>query len=158
MLFLATIFTVSNRSVSTEALIVLAIVKKAPGTSLKIQFVIFKPWKVLWNYIDYYWSLYCYVRWIFNKVLAKIMQNSNFYRDNLGVQKVLKSNFFRLSKSLKSKILATMVPPLPRGYSGFIINLPFRATRRLERMLLGINIDNELKFDKHVLEVNLEVP
>ena len=43
--------------------------------------------------------------------------------DNLGEQKVLESTFFRLIKSLKSKILATMVPP-PRykppilSYSG----------------------------------------
>ena len=32
-------------------------------------------------------------------------------RDNLGEQKVLKSVIFRLSKRLKSKILATRVPP-----------------------------------------------
>ena len=43
-----------------------------------IQFVIFKPWKVLWNWIDYYWNSYCYVRWIFKKVLAKAMQNLTF--------------------------------------------------------------------------------
>ena len=45
--------------------------------------------------------------WIFRKVLAKTMR---LPRDNFGEQKVLKSKFFRLSKSLKSKILATMVP------------------------------------------------
>ena len=33
-------------------------------------------------------------------------------RDNLGQQKVLESAFFRLSKSLRSKMLATMVPPV----------------------------------------------
>ena len=57
----------------------------------------------------------------------------HFLRDNLGVQKVLESAFFRLSKNLKFKILATMVPP--PGYAGFITNLPFWATRRLERMI-----------------------
>ena len=43
------------------------------------------------------------------------------FRDNLGEQNVL-SAFFRLLKSLKSKILASMVPP--SGYAGFITNLP----------------------------------
>ena len=43
-------------------------------------------------------------------------------RDNLGDQNVLESAFFRLLKSLKSKILASMVPP--PGYAGFITNLP----------------------------------
>ena len=54
-------------------------------------------------------------------------------RDNLGEQKVLESAFSRISKRLKSKILATMVTP--PGYTGFITNLPFWATRKLERML-----------------------
>ena len=44
-------------------------------------------------------------------------------KDNLGDQKVLESEFFMLSKSLKSKILTTMVPP--PGCTGFITNLPF---------------------------------
>ena len=35
-----------------------------------------------------------------------------FSRNNLGEQKVLESAFFRLSKSLKPKILANMVPLL----------------------------------------------
>ena len=42
---------------------------------------------------------------------------------NLGGQKVIESAFFRLSKSLKSKILATIVSP--PGYTGFITKLPF---------------------------------
>ena len=50
------------------------------------------------------------LRWIFGKVLVKAMQNS-IPMDNLGEQKVLESAFFRLSKSLKFKILAMMVPP-----------------------------------------------
>ena len=53
-------------------------------------------------------------------------------RDNLGEQKVLESAFFRFSKSLKSNILATRVPP--PGYFGFITNLLFWVTQRLERM------------------------
>ena len=53
-------------------------------------------------------------------------------RDILGEQKALKSAFFRLSKKLKSKNLANMVPP--PGYTGFITNLPFWATRRFKRM------------------------
>ena len=56
-----------------------------------------------------------------------------FLRDNLGEEKVLESAFFRLAKSLKSKILATSMPP-PQ-YTGFITNLPFWTTRRLGRML-----------------------
>ena len=44
-------------------------------------------------------------------------------RDNLREQKVLRNAFFMDSKSLKSKILATRVPP-PR-HAGFITNLPF---------------------------------
>ena len=44
-------------------------------------------------------------------------------RDNLGEQKVLKSAFGRLSKSLKSKVLVTNVPP--PGYTGFVTNLLF---------------------------------
>ena len=49
-----------------------------------MQFVIFKPWKVLRNYY-WYWFIrlllkfFCYVRWIFKKVLAKTMQNSTFW-------------------------------------------------------------------------------
>ena len=73
-LFLATIFIMSNRSVSTKALTVLPLAKKAPGTSLKIKFVIFKPWKVLWNKIDYYYISYCYIRLILKKVLKKRTQ------------------------------------------------------------------------------------
>ena len=42
--------------------------------------------------------------------------------DNLGEQKVLESAFVRLLRSLKPKILASMVPP--PGYAGFITNLP----------------------------------
>ena len=44
-------------------------------------------------------------------------------RDNLGEQNVVDSAFFRSSKSLKSKSLATMAPPA--GYTGFITNLPY---------------------------------
>ena len=52
-------------------------------------------------------------------------------KDNLGEQKVLESPLFRLWKNLKSKILTTMVPPPEYTLT---LNLPFRATRRLERM------------------------
>ena len=54
-------------------------------------------------------------------------------RDNLGDRKVLESALFRLSMNLKSKFLTTMVPPLE--HTGFDINLPFRATQRLEHIL-----------------------
>ena len=53
-------------------------------------------------------------------------------RDNLGEQKVLESTFLRLLKSLKSKILANMVPP--PGYAGFTTNLLFQGTRKLKCM------------------------
>ena len=53
-------------------------------------------------------------------------------RDNLGEQIVAGKHTFRLSESPKSKRLANMV--LPPGYIGFIKNLPFWATWRLERM------------------------
>ena len=52
-------------------------------------------------------------------------------KDDLGEQKVLESPLFRLWKNLKSKILTTMVPPPEYTLTP---NLPFRATRRLERM------------------------
>ena len=48
----------------------------------------------------------------------------------LGERKVLESDLFRLSKSLKSNIFTAIVPP-PK-YTGFITNLPFGATRSLE--------------------------
>ena len=57
-------------------------------------------------------------------------------RDSLGEWKVLKRVVFGLSENLQSKIsipVATMVA-LP-CYTGFITNLPFGATRRLERMV-----------------------
>ena len=60
-------------------------------------------------------------------------RNLTFYRNNSGEQNILENSFLRLSKSLKSEILAIMV--LPLGYTGFTTNLPFSATRRLERML-----------------------
>ena len=56
-----------------------------------------------------------------------------FPRDNLGEQKILEKALLRLSKSLKSKILTSMVPPT--GYTGFITILSFSAIRRLERMV-----------------------
>ena len=119
---LAPILIMSSRSVSNKALIVLALAKEPPGTGLGINryFVIFKPWKVLWNYIDYCWNSQADIEEI------------QLFRDNLGEQKVLKNAFCRHSKRLKSKSLATMVPP--PGYTGFITNFPFCATRNLERM------------------------
>ena len=66
------------------------------------------------------------------KFVLSCLRHSTSY-EYLGKQKILEKAFFRLSKSLKSKILATMVPP--PGYTGFIItNFPFEATQRLERM------------------------
>ena len=56
---------------------------------------------------------------------------------NLGEWKVQKNTFARLSESLKSKILATMVPP-PR-YSGSITNLLFWIIPRLEGMKTGLS-------------------
>ena len=44
-------------------------------------------------------------------------------KDNLGEQEVLERAFFRLLKSLKSKILGSIVPP--PGYARFTTNLPF---------------------------------
>ena len=52
-------------------------------------------------------------------------------RENLGEQNVLESAFFRVF--LKSKISATGATS---GYAGFITNLQFWATRRLERILV----------------------
>ena len=54
------------------------------------------------------------------------------YRDDLGEQKLLKQCILRLSYSPKTQNFGNMV--LPPGYTGFITNLPFWATRRLERM------------------------
>ena len=52
---------------------ILPLTKKAPGMSLKTKFVIFKPWKILWNKIDYYIS-HCYIRWILKQVLKNRTQ------------------------------------------------------------------------------------
>ena len=64
-------------------------------------------------------------------LLCQVDIHNNFLEENakftfLGIiceSKVLEKTFFRLSKNLKSKILAAMVPP--PGYTGFITNLPF---------------------------------
>ena len=56
---------------------------------------------------------------------------------NLGEWKVQKNTFARLSENLKSKILATMVPP-PR-YNGSITNLLFWVIPRLEGMKTGLS-------------------
>ena len=121
---LALILIMSSRFVSNKALIVLAPAKEPLRTGLGINryFVIFRPWKVLGNYIDYCWNLYCYV--------MRILRKFNF----LGIiwDSKRMNAFCRHSKRLKSKILATMVPP--PGYTGFITNFPFWATRSLERM------------------------
>ena len=66
------------------------------------------------------------------------MQNSTFqYRGNFLARRAKVRALFRLSKSLKSKIFTTMVPPpspCPQKiYTVFITNLLFRATWRLER-------------------------
>ena len=94
----------------TRTLIVFALAKEAPGS-------------------------YCYIRGYSGKISQRQCE-IQFPRGKFGEQKVLESAFFRLSNSLKSKILATRVPP--PGYTGFIINLPFWATRRLERMLMSL--------------------
>ena len=73
----------------------------------------------------------------FSRTQCKIQ----FFRDNSGEQKVLKTPYCRVSKSLKPRILAAMV--LPPGYTGFITNLPFRATQRLEHMY---NVKNVFSF------------
>ena len=57
----------------------------------------------------------------------------------MGEQKVLKSLFFGILDTLKSKILSlvsTMVAP--QRYTGFVRNLPFWATGRLERMWMRL--------------------
>ena len=106
---------------SIKARIVLVQGKEALRTSWQsIQLIIFKPRKMLRNWIDYYRNPYCYIACIFRKVLRRAMQLS---RDNLREQKVMESSFFALSESLKSKI-------------GFIIKLSFWATQRwLKRMI-----------------------
>ena len=91
------------------------------------QFVIFDPWKVFWNYIDYY------VRWIFKRKFLQRPCKIQLPRENLGEQKILEKALFRLSKSLKSNILTSMVPSL--GYTGFFTIVPFWATWRLDRMV-----------------------
>ena len=79
------------------------------------------------------------------------------YRDNLGEQKVLKNEFFRLPESLKPKILATKV--LRPRYTGFITRLPFWATWRLERMNLCRNTANIKTFSlQNNDENNDEIP
>ena len=53
------------------------------------------------------------------KVLTKKMQNSTFYRDKLGEQKILQRVHFA-GFHFKSKILATLGPS--SGYTGFVTN------------------------------------
>ena len=140
VLLFVIIFIISSRSVSIKALVFLAQVKEGPGKSLvwkSVQFLIFKPWKVLKNLIDYYWNSNCFVKGIFRKVLAKRQFKIQLSRNNLGEHKVLQNGFFRLSRSLKSKILATIMPP-PK-YMGFSkTDLLFWATWRLECTALQI--------------------
>ena len=99
----ANIFTMRSRSMSTKALIVLALAKEVPGTSVKTNRV-------------------CNSRGYSRKVSLK-PSKIQLSRHNLREQQVLKSAFFRFSESLKSKILAIMVPP--PGYIVFSTNLPF---------------------------------
>ena len=75
-------------------------------------------------------------------------------RDNLGEQNVLEKAFFWLSVSLKSKILATRVPP--PGYTGFITNLLFWATQRLENMYLSMQLWIFKKFQNLKIWLTLE--
>ena len=103
VLVLATVFIISSRSVSIRALIVLELAKGGPGPSLKIRYVIFKPWKVLQNQIDYHWNTYCYDRWMFRKVLVKAMQNWTL-QEYFGRAQGPGECIFRLSESLKFKI------------------------------------------------------
>ena len=64
-----------------------------------IRFVIFKLWKMLCNWIDYYWNSYFLSRgysWQLLRRQCKIKLS----RDNLVEEKVLESSFCRLSESL----------------------------------------------------------
>ena len=61
--------------------------KRLKGVWESVQFLIFKPWKVRWNWVGYYWML--------------------LYR------KFLEGSFFRLSESLKFKTFwAHYEPPV----------------------------------------------
>ena len=133
VLHLATIFIMSSRSVSKKNLIVLKLAKEPPGAILGIN--------TLYTLNN---EKCCGLRYAIVEIRivmsdgysGKFLQRQckiQLSRDILGKKKVLKSAFCRLSKSLKSEILATMVPP--PGYTGFIANLLFWATRRLESML-----------------------
>ena len=67
---------------------------------ISIQFVIFKPWKVLWTWIDY-----IEIRVVMSREYSgKFSQRQckiQLSKDNLGEEKVLESSFCGISKSLK---------------------------------------------------------
>ena len=67
---------------------------------------------------------------------------------NLGEQKVLESAFFGFQKGLKFKTFTLVTTiDLPPEYAGFITNLPFWATQRLERRtILLINLETAYIF------------
>ena len=67
---------------------------------------------------------------------------------NLEVQKVLESAFFGFQKGLKYKTFTLVTTiDLPPEYTGFITNLPFWATQRLERRTIPlINLETAYIF------------
>ena len=117
---------------STKALIVLALAKEATGTNLRINTV--RNFQSMKSGVE--------LNRLFLKfVLCQVDIQENYSEDNakfnfLGIiwesKMSWRVHFSDFQKSLKSKILASMVPP--SGCAGFITNLPLCATRRLERM------------------------
>ena len=128
-----TIFTIRFWFVSTKAVIILALAKATSRMSLKINAICnFQTMKTavelllmffvfFFNFIYlFFWLL---LKFFFGGYSRKFLRRQckiQFSRGNLREQKVLESAFSSFQGALKSKILATMVPP--PGHIGYITN------------------------------------
>ena len=93
-LLLSTIFIISFRFMSTKAFIVLSLPKKChPRVWKSIQFVIFKPWKTLWNSIDYIIEIPVVMFGGYSRKLSQRHFEIQRSRGNLEEQNVLESAF-----------------------------------------------------------------
>ena len=94
----------SSRSVSKKVLSVLPLLKEVSGMGLRINTLIFKPWKVLRNRLLLKLVLLCQVD------IQESPREGNTKFNFLGIilveLKVIESAFFKLPKTLKFEILA----------------------------------------------------
>ena len=102
---------------STKTLIVLTQAKEVPRTSMRINSLYFLNCEKCFGIVQTIMS------GGYSRKFLERQCKIQLPRENLGEQKIPEKALFRFSKSIKSKILTSMVPPL--GYTGFITILPF---------------------------------